>query len=172
MILTTERLTLRPLALGDAGEVHALRGDEAVMAFWDSPPVADRASADAILARHMDDVARGEAVYWAIVRKADGDFVGICDISEIHRRHRRAEVGYMLGQRFWGAGYGGEAMAAVVGQAAPALGLKRLSAHVHAGNAASIALLRRLGFHLEGVLRGHVLRDGERRDCPTFGLLL
>ena len=30
----------------------------------------------------------------------------------------------------------------------------------------------KLGFTEEGLLRGHVLRDGERRDCRLFGLLL
>jgi RimJ/RimL family protein N-acetyltransferase len=30
----------------------------------------------------------------------------------------------------------------------------------------------KLGFSEEGLLRGHVERDGERRDCRLFGLLL
>ena len=64
-----------------------------------------------------------------------------------------------------------EAMRSVVGYAAT-LGLRRLSARTHLGNLRSDALLEKLGFEEEGLLRGHVLRDGEHRDCRLFGLLL
>ncbi len=50
--------------------------------------------------------------------------------------------------------------------------MQRLSARVHAGNIRSVRLLERIGFRQEGLLRGYVQRDGERRDCMLFGLLL
>jgi ribosomal-protein-alanine N-acetyltransferase len=49
------------------------------------------------------------------------------------------------------------------------LELERLSARCHAGNEASRRLLEKLGFSYEGTLLGHVLRDGERRDCLLYG---
>jgi ribosomal-protein-alanine N-acetyltransferase len=55
---------------------------------------------------------------------------------------------------------------------AAANGLRRLLARTHLGNRRSEALLEKLGFQEEGLLRGYVLRDGERRDCRLFGLLL
>ena len=51
-------------------------------------------------------------------------------------------------------------------------GLRRLVARTHLGNRRSDSLLEKLGFQEEGLLRGHVLRDGDRRDCRLFGLLL
>jgi ribosomal-protein-alanine N-acetyltransferase len=62
-------------------------------------------------------------------------------------------------------------MRAVIGFAATS-GLRRLTARTHLGNRSSEALLEKLGFAEEGLLRGHVLRDGDRRDCRLFGLLL
>jgi RimJ/RimL family protein N-acetyltransferase len=47
-----------------------------------------------------------------------------------------------------------------------------LSARTQLGNVRSVKLLERLGFREEGLLRGYVHRDGERRDCQLFGLLL
>ena len=32
--------------------------------------------------------------------------------------------------------------------------------------------LDKLGFTEEGLLRGHILKDGDRRDCRLYGLLL
>jgi ribosomal-protein-alanine N-acetyltransferase len=101
----------------------------------------------------------------------DGRFVGVCDLSEIDRRHKRAEIGFLLGREAWGQGYALEAMRAVLTYAASS-GLSRLLARTHLGNRRSDTLLEKLGFEEEGLLRGHVLRDGERRDCRLFGLLL
>ena len=77
----------------------------------------------------------------------------------------------MLGRDSWGQGYALEAMRAVMAFAASA-GIRRLLARTHLGNRRSDALLTKLGFTEEGLLRGHVLRAGERRDCRLFGLLL
>ena len=83
----------------------------------------------------------------------------------------RAEVGFVLAHAYWGAGYALEAMHAVIDHVA-GLGLKRLTARIHIGNHRSESLLRKLHFQEEGYLRGHVDRDGERRDCKLYGLLL
>jgi ribosomal-protein-alanine N-acetyltransferase len=170
MSLRTPHLSLRPLSEADAAAVHELRREPAVMAYWDSPP--DLAPNADVFAWHLSEIAEGRACYWIVEREVDGEVVGLCDISEIDRRHRRAEVGYMLAEPFWGQGYGSEAMAAVVEHARGELDLKRLTARVHLGNVASIALLKKLGFEQEGILRGFVERDGARRDCALFGLLL
>ena len=77
----------------------------------------------------------------------------------------------MLGRGAWGQGYALEAMQAVLAQAA-AMGLRRLAARTHLGNRRSDALLEKLGFSEEGLLKGYVERDGERQDCRLFGLLL
>ena len=49
------------------------------------------------------------------------------------------------------------------------MGIERFSARTHAVNERSAVLLKRLGFVLEGTLRGYVKRDGIRRDCWFFG---
>jgi ribosomal-protein-alanine N-acetyltransferase len=116
-------------------------------------------------------MARGRAFHWAIRTLADGAFVGTCDLSDIDRRHKRAEVGFMLDRESWGNGYAREAMTAVTAYAA-ANGLRRLLARTQLGNRRSDSLLLKLGFEQEGMLKGYIERDGERRDCRLFGLLL
>jgi ribosomal-protein-alanine N-acetyltransferase len=172
MILQTSRLTLRPLEAGDAENLHALMSDAEVMAFWDIAEIEDIDLTRTILADQLDQVARKTALYWAMIRIADGAFVGCCDLSEIDRWHHRAEVGFIVGRQFWGDGYTLEAMQAVLNHAAQTLRLRRLTARTHLGNARSVRLLERLGFAQEGLLRGYVDRGGERRDCELFGLLL
>ena|SRR5436190_12450204 len=170
-ILETERLRLIPLAESDAEHIFTLMRDAEVMAFWDIGEVDDPDLVAAIVAGQVVEMAEGRAVYWAMRTLGDDQFVGVCDLSEIDRRHKRAEVGFMLGRDAWGRGYATEAMQAVVTYAA-ASGLHRLLARTHLGNRRSDVLLEKLGFKEEGLLRGFVLRDGDRRDCRLFGLLL
>jgi ribosomal-protein-alanine N-acetyltransferase len=172
MILRTRRLTLRPLEPGDVADLHAMMSDPQVMAFWDSIEIAEPAATAEILTLQLQEVAAGAAICWTARRDAGEDFVGTCELSDVDMRHRRAEIGFMLARDAWGQGYGFEAAHAVVGHAAMTLGLRRLSARIHLGDHRSVELLARLGFRREGVLRGHVERDGERRDCLIFGLLL
>jgi ribosomal-protein-alanine N-acetyltransferase len=170
-ILETERLRLAPLTEADLTDIFPMMDDAEVMAFWDVPEIDDPDVVAEVVRSRVAAMAEGAAIHWTIRALADEAFVGTCDLSEIDRRHKRAEVGFMLGRDTWGQGYGQEAMQAVIAYAA-SNGLRRLTARTHLGNRRSEALLDRLGFEEEGLLRGHVLRDGERRDCRLFGLLL
>jgi ribosomal-protein-alanine N-acetyltransferase len=170
-ILETERLRLTPLADADVQYIFPLMRDAEVMAFWDVPEIDDPDVIANIVAGQVEEMTEGKAVYWTLRALQDDKFIGTCDLSEIDRRHKRAEVGFMLGRDAWGQGYALEAMQAIVAYAATR-GLRRLLARTHLGNRRSDSLLEKLGFEEEGMLRGHVLRDGERRDCRLFGLLL
>jgi ribosomal-protein-alanine N-acetyltransferase len=172
MILQTSRLTLRPLEPGDAPALHALMSDADVMAYWDITEIEDLALTTLILEGQLKAMADGEAIHWAMLRSGDGAFVGACDLSGIDRWHRRAEIGFISDKAYWGEGLALEAMQAVLDHAAQGLRMKKLAARTHVGNVRSVRLLERLGFEQEGVLRGHVERAGERRDCLLFGVLL
>jgi ribosomal-protein-alanine N-acetyltransferase len=170
-IVETERLRLQPLVAADADHLFPLMGDPEVMAYWDVSAIDDPDLVGEIVAAQVQAMDGGRALYWTMRRLGDDVFVGSCDLSEIDRWHRRAEVGFMLDRDAWGRGYALEAMRAVVALAASA-GLRKLTARTHLGNRRSEALLAKLGFEQEGLLRGHILRDGKRRDCRVFGLLL
>src|SRR5579859_5863139 len=95
-ILETERLRLVPLVAEDAQYIFPLMRDAEVMAFWDMPESDDPDLIESIVEGQVEEMARGRAVYWAM-RAPDDAFLGVCDLSEIDRRHHRAEVGFLLG---------------------------------------------------------------------------
>jgi ribosomal-protein-alanine N-acetyltransferase len=64
-----------------------------------------------------------------------------------------------------------EALAALVDHAFTTMALRRLEAKVDVRNVASIALLRRLGFTKEGVLREYAVSKGDVRTLEISGLL-
>lgn len=170
-ILETERLRLQPLALSDADLLFPIMSDAEVMAHWDVAEIDDPELIAQIVGSQVGDMQAGRAFYWALRTLVDGEFIGCCDLSDIDRWHKRAEVGFLLGKSAWGQGYALEAVGSVIAYAA-SIGLRRLQARTHLGNRASESVLEKLGFKAEGLLRGYVLRDGERRDCRLFGLLL
>ncbi|WP_293906899.1 GNAT family N-acetyltransferase [Phenylobacterium sp.] len=170
-ILETQRLRLEPLTVAAAGDLYPLMGDPEVMAFWDVAEIDDLDLVVQIVWAQVERMEDGLDVHWAIRTLDGGAFLGVCDLSDIDRWHRRAEIGFMLGRDAWGHGYAQEAMRNVIAFAG-ANGLRRLAARTHLGNRRSDVLLQKLGFSEEGLLRGHILKDGERRDCRLFGLLL
>lgn len=170
-ILETERLRLEPLIASDADHLFPIMGDPEVMAYWDVPEVDDPDLVASIVRSQVEDMADGKALHWAMRTLSTGELLGSCDLAEIDRGRRRAEVGFMLGRDAWGQGYALEAMSTVVAFAA-ANGLRKLTARTHLGNRRSETLLQKLGFRQEGLLRGYIVKDGERRDCRVFGLLL
>ena len=71
-----------------------------------------------------------------------------------------AEIGYWLGEPFWGRGIAAEALAAVTRYAVDAHGLTRLFALPFAYNAASCRVLEKAGYALEARLRRSAIKNG------------
>lgn len=171
MILETERLTLSPVTPKDSALIYPVMADPEVMAHMDVAAMDDPDMTLAFIEGRVGEMERGEALYWSVRLSDDNTFVGSVDLTDIDRRHHRAEIGFVLARPVWGQGYGYEAVQAVLGHAAT-LGFRRLWARTQVGDNASEKLLTKLGFEVEGYMKGHVDRDGERRDCRLWGLLL
>jgi len=169
MNLQTQRLHLRPVRINDAAELFAGRGDPEVMKYWDWPAQESVDQVRTVIQNHLAEIASGRTQWWAVAMSPRGPAIGEVDLSEIDLHHKRAEVGFLFRRTVWGQGLAREAMERVMRYGFDELGLERLSARFHAGNEASRGLLEKLGFAYEGTLRGHVIRDSERRDCLLYG---
>jgi len=75
-----------------------------------------------------------------------------------------AEIGYWLGEPFWGRGIATEALVATTGHAIAEHGLTRVYALPFASNPASCRVLEKAGYHLEGRLRRSAIKNGSVTD--------
>jgi RimJ/RimL family protein N-acetyltransferase len=117
-------------------------------------------------------VTSDTACVFAVERLDDGRFIGIVWLYGIHRRHRRAEVRIVLGDReSWGGGYGRDALRLIASVAFGSLDLEKLWADVLATNPRAVAAFERVGFVREGLLRGDRARTDGRVDVVRLGLL-
>jgi ribosomal-protein-alanine N-acetyltransferase len=71
-----------------------------------------------------------------------------------------SEIGYWLGQDYWGRGLATASLKAVTGYAFEQFDLTRIFAVPFAANAASIRVLEKAGYVLEGHLRRSAIKDG------------
>ena len=82
--------------------------------------------------------------------------------SDVHRF--TAELGYWLGEPFWGSGVMSEAVRHFTAWAFEHLQLHRIYANVFAGNEASVRVLEKAGYEREGRLRASVFKNGQVLD--------
>jgi len=101
-----------------------------------------------------------------------GEAVGGIGFTSQHDVGRRsAEIGYWLGEPFWGRGIATEALIAVTDYAFANFDLCRLFAHVFDWNGASARVLEKAGYAFEGRLRKSVTKDGQTIDQLMYAII-
>ena len=101
--------------------------------------------------------------------EVDGAAVGAIGYVPGHDVERySAEIGYWLGEKFWGRGIVTEALILTTEHAFRELNLLRLFALPFAENAASIRVLEKAGYEYEGRLRASSVKYGTPRDQLLF----
>ena len=89
--------------------------------------------------------------------------------EDVYRRS--GELGYFLGEPFWGKGIMTWAARAICREAFAKLDIVRIYAEPYAYNTGSRRVLEKAGFTLEGTLRRSVYKRGELFDSCIYGLL-
>jgi len=82
-----------------------------------------------------------------------------------------AEVGYWLGEPFWGRGIATRAVRALTEWVFATTPLVRLYAHVFEWNPASARVLEKAGYGLEGRMRRSVVKDGQIIDQLVYAIV-
>lgn len=130
---------------------------------------ADDAAAWFERMRGLEDA--GASCQYVVVDKALDQAIGAALLFRWDQTSARAELGYVLGRAFWGRGAMHEALTALIGFAFDEIKLNRIEAEVNPANTPSLALLKRLGFQQEGVLRERWAAKGQTYDVIAHGLL-
>jgi RimJ/RimL family protein N-acetyltransferase len=166
--MQTERLILRRLTAQDAGFMLEVLNDPSFLRF-----IGDRGvrtveqSRDYILKGPADSYERlGYGMYLTELKDSHVP-IGLCGL--VKRDYlQEADIGFAFLPAFWSKGYALEAARAVITHARSDAGLPRLLAITSQDNAASIAMLRKLGFTFERLIQA----PGESVEINLFAVKL
>lgn len=95
--------------------------------------------------------------------------IGVFRQSNIH--FRTAEIGYYLGEPYWGKGYGTCAVKQMCEYIFQHTDIIRLYAEPFADNIGSCRILEKCGFELEGILRKNAVKNGVVMDMKMYSIL-
>ncbi|RAK42659.1 RimJ/RimL family protein N-acetyltransferase [Actinoplanes lutulentus] len=169
--MATERLTLRRFRASDVVRLAEYRSDPDVARYqsWVAPFPLDRAE---VAVRNFAASSPDEAGHfqYAIEHTAERVLVGDVYVR-LHDNLQQAEIGFTLAQAYQGKGFAFEAVSAVLDRLFRRQRLHKVTGECDARNVASAALMERLGFQREGLLRQQTLIKGEWTDDLLYGLL-
>jgi RimJ/RimL family protein N-acetyltransferase len=114
-----------------------------------------------------------QGVYYFGVRTIQEDrLIGFIYLVGVSWTHGDTWMGIGLGDReYWGKGYGTDAIRVILRYAFTELNLRRVTLVVFAYNPRAIKSYQKTGFKVEGQLRQHLARDGQRNDMIVMGVL-
>jgi RimJ/RimL family protein N-acetyltransferase len=149
----TPRLNYRALCAGDANALHA------IVTHWDVTRQLGPSwpwPADPVFTKTRTQPYEGPGFVWGVFFETV--LIGIVGVT-------KGELGYMLAPTVWGRGFATQACTAALRHAFEHDGLTQVHAGVWADNAASLAVLAKLGFTLKGENSG----TSAARPAPSPG---
>lgn len=164
-IIISERLILRPFDNKDV---------EAVFNGWESDPEIakymfwtshnDINNTKEWIDKELGQIEKDDWYRFALVLKETGELIGT-GLLYYEEEVEGWEIGYNLGQKYWGKGYTTEAMARIILFAKNDLDIKQIVGRYAKENPASGKVMQKLGFELEKEIpyecnNGAVIREG------------
>lgn len=175
--IVTSRITIRPYHPSDAPVIARLANNKKIAANMTNrfPSPYTLADAENFCALALDTKNSGVHA-WIITKSKHSEPIGGCGLypgSDVLAQN--AEVGYWIGEEYWGKGYATEACRALTDWAfrlehgVKGNKLQRLGAEVFEGNPGSGTVLKKCGYSHDGTKRGIIYKWGEIKDMEIWG---
>lgn len=167
--LFTQRLVLRKLRREDIQDYYdRLGSSEAVTRHMLWNPHRDISESVASVEKALRRYEAGKCYRWGIALRADDRIIGVVELLRFEEDSETCSFAYMLGEAFWGKGYGTEALRAAMGFAFEELKVNAVEADHFAENEASGAVMRKVGMRLCAVQKRKYEKNGRCHDAPMY----
>lgn len=159
LVLETDRLVLRRLALDDAPFILALLNEPSFIQNIGDKGVRTLDDARAYLSNGpLASYERYGFGLFAVESRETGEVMGICGLIKRDSLDD-VDLGFAFLPAYWGQGYAVEAAAAVKRYGRERFGLRRIVAITIPSNRGSMRVLEKVGFRFEKMVR--LTEDGE-----------
>ena len=122
------------------------------------------ASVEKVLRRYQ----AGRCYRWAIALAEDNSIIGIIELLRFDEETGTCSFAYMIGDEFWGKGYGTQALKAALGFAFEEMGISTVEADHMAANPASGAVMRKAGMTYVRTDAGKYEKNGTVHDAHVY----
>lgn len=162
-------VTLRSLHLSDKTRMALLANNKNI---WDNVrdafghPYSEKNAEDFILRQSKSDT---EKVFAINYRSEFCGLIGLILQKDIYRKS--AEVGYWIGEPFWGKGIATKAIELITTYAFDEMKLIRIYAGIFEYNIGSMRVLEKNGFQKEGISKKAIFKNEKFWDEHRYGKL-
>jgi ribosomal-protein-alanine N-acetyltransferase len=173
--LSTNRLILDELRPEDSESLYRHFENKEVVKYYDLEAFTNIDQALSLIQLFIKRFNENLGIRWAIKLKSNGEFVGTCGFNSWNPKMKSSVIGYDISRNYWGNGYATEALREIIkfgfSGYLPCGTLNRIQGDTVPGNVASEAVLKKLGFKEEGLLRESGYWKGHFHDLKCFALI-
>lgn len=173
--LSTDRLVLDELRSEDSELLYHHFANNDVVEYYDLEAFTNIEQALSLIQLFKKRFDDGLGIRWAIRLNDNYQLIGTCGFNSWNQRMKSSVIGYDISRGCWGKGYATEAMNEIIklgfSGTLPCGELNRIQGDTVPGNGASEAVLLKLGFKEEGLLRESGYWKGRFHDLKCFGLV-
>ena len=167
--LSTENLILRKIRWEDAADYYRhLASSEAVTRYMLFNHHKDLSESVASVEKALQRYETGRYYRWAITEKDEDRLIGVIDLLRFNQEENSCSFAYMIGEDFWGKGYGTESLKAVFGFAFDEMKLDAVEADHMAENVASGRVMEKAGMTYIRTEKGKYEKNGRIYDAPVY----
>ena len=167
--LETARLNLRRLRFEDLHDYYErITSDGDVTRYLILEPHQDIGETLEELQNTLECYEEGGCYRWGIALKEDDSLIGVFALVRFDKEAESCSFAYMLSEKFWGRGYGTEALRAGIDFAFEDLKVSKVEADHFAENEASGAVMRRCGMKYVRTQKEKYEKNGAKHDAPMY----
>src|SRR5690606_20817305 len=170
-VLETKRTILRPITHLDLDDIASYCSVPEVSQYtvWDTHKSIEdtKAFIDFVINRYETQ----KVGPWGIEYKETGQLIGSCSFVSWDNKNRRAELGYVLSNRYWNLGLMSEVIGKVIELGCVNLQLIRIEARCLPENIGSSRVMEKNGMKYEGLLRKHIWAKNDFHDLKQYSII-
>jgi ribosomal-protein-alanine N-acetyltransferase len=169
--IQTARLLLRKLKPEDKEVIFEIRSNPEIMKYVARPIAQTMADATAHLDKVLKNLHDHGGIDWGMEEKKSGKLIGTIALWRIIPENYRAELGYVLNEKWQQQGFMHEALTAVIDYAFEQLKLHSIEANIDPLNIASAKLLEKCKFKKEAHFKENFFFEGVFLDSVIYSLV-
>lgn len=172
-IINGDGILLRPIEQDDAESMLKIFDNDKLYVYRPGMARKNIPMINKMLKRFQQDYESKTGIYWAICLPGKRDeVIGTAEIFNVNSKIDAVEIGYSIGENYWGQGIATKVVGVLVKFLFEKIGVNRIEANTMVENMPSQKVLLKNKFYKEGIVRQGAFWNGKGIvDLIQFSIL-